>query len=71
MDWLDLRHGDAKTSNFFIDESLVAFDLDSANKIDINSYLINTLSRDKKRILKSLKGYNEVYLKLSKRFHRS
>ena len=71
MDWLDLKHGDAKTSNFFIDKSLVAFDLDSANKIDINSFLTNTLSRDKKRILKSLKGYNEVYLKLSKRFHRS
>ncbi len=71
ISWIDYCHGDAKTSNFFIHESLVAFDLDSSRKSLTRFGFKKNLKRDRKRILKSLKGYNEVYLALSKRFHRS
>ena len=71
ISWIGYCHGDAKTSNFFMDKSLIAFDLDSSCQSFMHPFQRKTLLRDKKRILKSLKGYNAIYSKLSKRFHRS
>ena len=71
ISWIGYCHGDAKTSNFFMDKSLIAFDLDSSCQSFMHPFQRKNLLRDKKRILKSLKGYNTIYSKLSKRFHRS
>lgn len=71
ISWIGYCHGDAKTSNFFMDKSLIAFDLDSSCQSFMHPFQRKSLLRDKKRILKSLKGYNAIYSKLSKRFHRS
>ena len=71
INWIGYCHGDAKTSNFFMDKSLIAFDLDSSCQSFMHPFQRKNSLRDKKRILKSLKGYNAIYSKLSKRFHRS
>ncbi len=56
MNWIEFSHGDAKTSNFYIDQKgLVVFDLDSAGK-RFSKYLYKkSVSRDKNRILSSLR----------------
>ena len=66
-----IKHGDAKTSNFFVNKTLVAIDLDISKKNNFDFLFKDELSRDKKRMLKSLKGYNDIYSKLSKRFRRN
>ncbi len=71
ISWINFKHGDAKTSNFFVNKTLVAIDLDTSNKHYLDFFFIDNLSRDKKRMLKSLKGYNKIYSKLSKRLRRS
>ena len=71
MSWIDFEHGDAKTSNFFVNKNLIAFDLDSANKSSQRFISRNSLSRDKTRMLKSLKGYNAIFSRLSERLNRS
>ncbi len=72
MNWIEFSHGDVKTSNFYIDQKgLVVFDLDSAGK-RFSKYLYKkSVSRDKNRILSSLKDHHEIYSKLAKRFQRS
>jgi len=65
--WIGYCHGDAKTSNFFIDKNIIAFDLDSARQSVAHPIFKKSLIRDKKRILESLKGYNKICSKLSKR----
>ena len=71
MEWIKFQHGDAKTSNFFVNKTLVAIDLDISKKSNLDFLFKDKLSRDKKRMLKSLKGYNDIYSKLSKRFRRN
>ena len=71
IEWIKFKHGDAKTSNFFVNKTLVAIDLDISKKNNFDFLFKDKLSRDKKRMLKSLKGYNDIYSKLSKRFRRN
>tara|TARA_B110000444_G_scaffold95242_1_gene90189 strand:- start:2084 stop:2821 length:738 start_codon:yes stop_codon:yes gene_type:complete len=72
MSWVELRHGDAKTANFFIDhKGLVVFDLDIAGKGFSSFFNKRAIYRDKMRILRSLDDINEVQSKLSKRLLRS
>ena len=71
IEWIKFKHGDAKTSNFFVNKTLVAIDLDISKKSNFDFLFQDKLSRDKKRMLKSLKGYNDIYSKLSKRFRRN
>ena len=68
ISWIKFKHGDAKTSNFFVNKTLIAIDLDISKKSNVDFLFKDKLSRDKKRMLKSIKGYNEIYSKLSKRF---
>lgn len=69
--WIKFKHGDAKTSNFFVNKTLIAIDLDISKKNNLDFLLKDKLSRDKKRMLTSIKGYNDIYSKLSKRFRRN
>ena len=69
--WIRFSHGDAKTSNFFVNKTLIAIDLDISKKSNLDFLYKDKLSRDKKRMLKSIKGYNDIYSKLSKRFRRN
>ncbi len=68
MNWIKVSHGDAKTSNFFINQKgLVAFDLDSSKRRKLNFFHNKAISKDKNRILKSLKKNDQAYLKLARR----
>ena len=72
MSWIGFSHGDAKTSNFYIDHrNLVVFDLDSAGKSFPKYLNKKSILRDKERILSSLAGHHEICSKLIKRFQRS
>ena len=71
LEWIKFQHGDAKTSNFFVNKTLVAIDLDISKKSNLDFLFKNKLSRDKRRMLKSLEGYNDIYSKISKRFRRN
>ena len=72
MSWIGFSHGDAKTSNFYIDHrNLVVFDLDSAGKSFPKYLNKKSILRDKERILTSLAGHHEICSKLIKRFQRS
>lgn len=68
MEWIQFIHGDAKSSNFFIDyNGLIAFDLDSSKK-QLSSYFFSkNIKRDKKRLLRSLKGHDSVHKLLASR----
>ncbi len=68
MNWIKVSHGDAKTSNFFINQKgLVTYDLDSSKRRKLNFFHKKAIYKDKNRILKSLEKNDHVYLKLSKR----
>ena len=68
MNWIKVSHGDAKTSNFFINQKgLVTFDLDSSKRRKLNFFHNKAISKDKNRILKSLEKNDQVYLKLARR----
>ncbi len=55
--WISFNHGDAKSSNFFVNENkLVVFDLDSSKRFFLASSLKRKIKRDKRRINRSLKG---------------
>ena len=72
MGWIKFRHGDAKSSNFFLNQNgLIAFDLDSSRRNYSNCFYNKAISKDKNRILRSLKENNKIYLKLSKRLRGS
>ena len=72
MSWIKFCHGDAKTSNFFLNEKgLVTFDLDSSRRKYSFFFHNRAISKDKIRILRSLKSNSKVYLKLSKRLQGS
>jgi len=72
MNWIKVSHGDAKTSNFFINQKgLVTFDLDSSKRRKFNFFHNKAIFKDKNRILKSLEKNDQVYLKLSKRLIES
>ena len=72
MSWIRFCHGDAKTSNFFLNEKgLVTFDLDSSRRKYSFFFHNRAISKDKIRILRSLKSNNKIYLKLSKRLQGS
>ena len=72
MGWIKFRHGDAKSSNFFLNQNrLIAFDLDSSRRNYSNCFHNKAISKDKNRILRSLKENNKIYLKLSKRLRGS
>ena len=65
--WINFKHGDAKTSNFFISgKNIIALDLDTAGYENFFSRF-NGLSRDKKRLLKSIANYPKLHKKLFKR----
>ena len=65
--WINFQHGDAKTSNFFISgKNIIALDLDAAGYENFFSRF-NGLSRDKKRLLKSIANYPKLHKKLFKR----
>ena len=68
MNWIKVSHGDAKTSNFFINQKgLVTFDLDSSKRRKLNFFHKKAISKDKNRILKSLEKNDQAYLKLARR----
>ena len=68
MNWIKVSHGDAKTSNFFINKNgLVTFDLDSSKRRKLNFFHNKAIYKDKNRILKSLEKNEQLYLKLAKR----
>ena len=68
MNWIKVSHGDAKTSNFFINQKgLVTFDLDSSKRRKLNFFHNKAISKDKNRILKSLEKNDQAYLKLARR----
>ena len=72
MNWIKVSHGDAKTSNFFINQKgLITFDLDSSKRRKLNFFHNKAIYKDKNRILKSLEKNDQVYLKLSKRLIES
>ncbi|GIR19546.1 MAG: hypothetical protein CM15mP34_0700 [Gammaproteobacteria bacterium] len=65
--WINFKHGDAKTSNFFISgKNIIALDLDTAGYENFFSR-INGISRDKNRFLKSIAKYPKLHKKLLKR----
>ena len=68
MEWIQFTHGDAKSSNFFLDHNgLIAFDLDSSKR-QLNGYFFSkNIKKDKERILKSLKEHGSLYEVLSRR----
>ncbi len=68
MNWIKVSHGDAKTSNFFINQKgLVTFDLDSSKRRKLIFFHNKAISKDKNRILKSLEKNDQAYLKLARR----
>ena len=72
MKWIQFSHGDAKTSNFFFNENgLVTFDLDSSSRKYSKLTYRRAISRDKNRILRSLKIHSRLYLKLQKSLKES
>ena len=67
LSWINFSHGDAKSSNFFIfKKSIIALDLDTAGKQGFSSIKKN-ISKDKKRMLKSLANQPSLHQRLSKR----
>tara|TARA_S200000501_G_scaffold275956_1_gene259785 strand:+ start:2237 stop:3745 length:1509 start_codon:yes stop_codon:yes gene_type:complete len=69
MYWISFHHGDAKSSNFFINKNkLVVFDLDSSKRNKFKKLLIKNIEKDKKRILKSLKNSLPITKALKLRF---
>tara|TARA_B100000475_G_scaffold90675_1_gene65489 strand:- start:480 stop:929 length:450 start_codon:yes stop_codon:yes gene_type:complete len=69
--WISFHHGDAKSSNFFINKNkLVVFDLDSSKRNKFKKLLIKNIEKDKKRILKSLKNSLLITEALKLRFKR-
>jgi len=71
MYWISFHHGDAKSSNFFINKNkLVVFDLDSSKRNKFKKLLIKNIEKDKKRILKSLKNSLLITEALKLRFKR-
>ena len=72
MNWIKVSHGDAKTSNFFINQKgLVAFDLDSSKRRKLNFFHNKAINKDKSRLLKSLEKNGQIYLRLAKRLLES
>ena len=68
MSWIKFSHGDAKTSNFFLNQNgLVVFDLDSSRRNYLNFFYNRAVLKDKTRILRSLKSDDTLYSKLSER----
>ena len=68
MSWIKFSHGDAKTSNFFLNQNgLVVFDLDSSRRNYLNFFYNRAVLKDKTRILRSLKSDDTLYSKLSQR----
>ena len=67
LSWINFSHGDAKSSNFFIfKKSIIALDLDTAGKQGFISIKKN-ISKDKKRMLKSLANQPSLHQRVSKR----
>ena len=68
MNWIRFSHGDAKTSNFYLNETgLITFDLDSSKRRFFKLSHERAISRDKRRILKSIKKHGRLHMKLSTR----
>ena len=68
--WINFKHGDAKTSNFFISgKNIIALDLDTAGYENFFSRF-NGVSRDKKRLLKSIANYPKLHTNYSNGFRR-
>ena len=68
MNWIRFSHGDTKTSNFFFnDKGLITFDLDSSKRRFFRFSFKKAISKDKKRILKSIKKHDHLHSKLSQR----
>ena len=69
MQWIGFHHGDAKSSNFFINQHrLVVFDLDSSRRHLLKSSLKKKINKDKKRILRSLEDSAKINESLKLRF---
>jgi len=67
MNWIRFSHGDVKTSNFFLNETgLITFDLDSSKRRFFKFSHEKAISKDKRRILKSIKNHGRLHMKLSK-----
>ena len=67
MNWIRFSHGDVKTSNFFLNEKgLITFDLDSSKRRFFKFSHEKAISKDKRRILKSIKNHGRLHMKLSK-----
>ena len=66
MEWIKFMHGDAKVQFFLDGNGLVVFDLDSSRKLHSTYFFNKFIKKDKKRILRSLKGHRSIYDFLSK-----
>ena len=70
--WIGFNHGDAKTSNFFLDEDkLVVFDLDGSKKQVIEYVRNRKINKDIKRMLRSVKENSTLHSLLIRRLGRS
>jgi tRNA A-37 threonylcarbamoyl transferase component Bud32 len=68
LQWIGFNHGDAKTSNFFIDkEDLVVFDLDVAKRRLTNFMVKRKIKRDIERMLRSVKENKRLHKLMKKR----
>ena len=69
LSWIGFNHGDAKGSNFFLDNnSLIVSDMDVCKRRYLEIILANKLAKDKQRILKSFEDHPKIKESLLRRF---
>tara|TARA_Y100000590_G_scaffold136257_1_gene155998 strand:- start:13183 stop:14679 length:1497 start_codon:yes stop_codon:yes gene_type:complete len=70
LKWIGFNHGDAKSSNFFINQGrLIVLDLDIAKRSFFRYQNHNRLIKDQKRIQTSLKTYSNITSSLKRRLN--
>jgi len=70
LQWIGFNHGDAKTSNFFIDqEKLIVFDLDISMRSVFNVVTEKKIKKDIERILRSVKENKTLHRLMKKRLN--
>jgi heptose I phosphotransferase len=68
LKWIGFNHGDAKTSNFFLDkDNLIVFDLDISRRRTSSFMIEKKINKDKDRLIKSVEDNLGLHTALSKR----